>query len=155
VTSYRLVTEPAADLDVESAFVWYQHERSGLGLEFLDELRRTYERIITSPFRYGELRAGIRRALLRRFPYAVYYAAAGSGSASNAPFPFTWILALPSPPAPSCTSIAAAAWRDRPVRAAGASDEPWTSAIASKATLPTPALDAAQLPPASELIAIP
>jgi toxin ParE1/3/4 len=49
-------------------------ERSGLGTEFLDELRATYSRIQDGPLRYQDLRAGIRRALLRRFPYAVYFA---------------------------------------------------------------------------------
>jgi plasmid stabilization system protein ParE len=43
-------------------------------VEFLDELRATYNRIADGPFKYQELRAGIRRALLKRFPYAVYFA---------------------------------------------------------------------------------
>jgi plasmid stabilization system protein ParE len=43
-------------------------------LEFLDELRATYGRIVEGPLKYQHLRSGIRRALLRRFPYAVYFA---------------------------------------------------------------------------------
>jgi hypothetical protein len=35
VSGYRLVAEPAVDLDVEAASDWYQNERAGLGLEFL------------------------------------------------------------------------------------------------------------------------
>ena len=77
MTPYRLVAEPAADLDVEAAFTWYQHERAGLGLEFLDELRVAYGRIADGPLKYRELRSGIRRALLRCFPYAVYFAVEG------------------------------------------------------------------------------
>jgi plasmid stabilization system protein ParE len=45
----------------------------GLGLEFLAELRAAYHRIQTGPLSYEELRAGIRRALTKRFPYAVYF----------------------------------------------------------------------------------
>lgn len=71
---YRLVSEPQADLDVEATFHWYENEQSGLGLEFLDELRATYDRIVEGPLKYRELRSGIRRALLRRFPYATYFA---------------------------------------------------------------------------------
>ena len=74
---YRLVSEPRADLDVEAAFEWYENERLGLGVEFLDELRATYNRIADGPLKYQELRGGIRRALLRRFPYAVYFAIEG------------------------------------------------------------------------------
>ena len=71
---YRLISEPPVDADVEAAFEWYENERPGLGVEFLDELRSTYNRIGDGPLKYQELRGGIRRALLRRFPYAVYFA---------------------------------------------------------------------------------
>ena len=73
MTACRLVSEPGADLDVEATFRWYEHELAGLGLEFLGELRSTYDRIVQGPLKYQDLRSGIRRALLRRFPYAVYF----------------------------------------------------------------------------------
>jgi toxin ParE1/3/4 len=74
VIEYRLISEPPVDLDVEAAFEWYENERPGLGVEFLDELRATYNRIANGPLKYQELRGGIRRALFRRFAYAVYFA---------------------------------------------------------------------------------
>jgi plasmid stabilization system protein ParE len=77
VTEYRLLSEPSADLDVEAAFDWYEDERPGLGMEFLGELRAAYNRIAGGPHGYQDLRLGIRRALLRRFPYAVYFAVDG------------------------------------------------------------------------------
>ena len=39
----------------------------------LSKLRAAYQRILDHPFGYQELRSGIRRALTRRFPYAIYY----------------------------------------------------------------------------------
>lgn len=69
-----MVSEPDVDLDVEAAFERYENERSGLGFEFLDELRATYDRVVAGPLKYQLLRSGIRRALLARFPYAVYFA---------------------------------------------------------------------------------
>lgn len=80
MTGYRLVAEPAANADVEAAFVWYENERPGLGLDFLDELRAAYGRIVDGPLKYRDLRSGIRRALLRRFPYAVYFGRRGVDS---------------------------------------------------------------------------
>jgi len=68
VTEYRLVSERRADLDIESVFQWYENEQQGLGIEFLGALRTTYARIIEGPLKYQDLRSGIRRALLRRFP---------------------------------------------------------------------------------------
>ena len=75
---YRLVSEPQADLDIEATFHWYENEQSGLGLEFLDELRAVYDRVVEGPLKYQELRSGIRRALLRRFLYAAYFGVEGN-----------------------------------------------------------------------------
>jgi toxin ParE1/3/4 len=77
MTDYRLVSEPRADLDIEAAFDWYEKEQTGLGRQFLDEVRAAYDRIADGPLAYQDIRAGIRRALLRRFPYAVYFAVEG------------------------------------------------------------------------------
>jgi len=73
VTEYRLVAEPRADLDVAAAYQWYESERPGLGRQFLDQLE-AYDRIAQDPVGYQDLESGIRRVLLRRFPYAVYFA---------------------------------------------------------------------------------
>jgi plasmid stabilization system protein ParE len=77
VTEYRLLSEPRADLEVEAAFEWYENERPGLGSELIDELRAAYDRIASGPLKYRALHSGIRRALLKRFPYAVYFAIDG------------------------------------------------------------------------------
>ena len=70
---YRLEGEAGVEFDVESAFDWYEAEEQGLGLEFLEQLRAAYLRILGNPLGYQELRSGIRRALTRHFPYAVYF----------------------------------------------------------------------------------
>ena len=71
---YRLEAEAAVELDVEAAFEWYEAEESNLGFEFLEQLRAAYVRIVNNPQLYQELRSGIRRALTRKFPYAIYFA---------------------------------------------------------------------------------
>ena len=70
---YRFEAEPAVELDVESAFEWYETEEPGLGREFLDQLRASYNRVLENPFAFQDLRLGIRRALTRKFPYAIYF----------------------------------------------------------------------------------
>jgi len=74
VTERQCVSEPRVDRDIASGFVWYERQQAGLGHDFIDELLATYDRIVDGPFRYHDLGCGIHRALLRRFPYAVYYA---------------------------------------------------------------------------------
>ncbi|HXQ74247.1 MAG TPA: type II toxin-antitoxin system RelE/ParE family toxin [Pyrinomonadaceae bacterium] len=70
---YLLQAEAAVEFDVESAFQWYETEEPGLGFEFLKQLRSCYETLLRAPYGYQELRSGIRRALTKRFPYAVYF----------------------------------------------------------------------------------
>jgi plasmid stabilization system protein ParE len=77
VKQYRLEATPAVELDMEAAFDWYEGEDPGLGFEFLEELRTAYKRILDHPLGYQDLRSGIRRALTRRFPYAIYFSIEG------------------------------------------------------------------------------
>ena len=74
MTEYRLDSAPRVDLDVVATYQWYEAEQAGLGSEFLEELDASYDRILDGPFKYRDLESGIRRVLLRRFPYAVYFA---------------------------------------------------------------------------------
>ena len=73
MNSYHLLSDIASDADIEAAFEWYESEQPGLGFEFLDEVRAVYDRILDGPLKYQELRSGIRRALTRRFPYAIFF----------------------------------------------------------------------------------
>ena len=59
--------------DVEKACRWYETERSGLGTEFRDELWRLLELLVDTPELGPIVHRDLRRALTRRFPYAVYY----------------------------------------------------------------------------------
>jgi plasmid stabilization system protein ParE len=77
VSGYTLESDSAVDADIEAASEWYEGEEPGLGLEFLEELRSVYQGILDGPFKYQGLRSGIRRALTKRFPYAIYYSIEG------------------------------------------------------------------------------
>jgi toxin ParE1/3/4 len=52
---------------------YYAGLREGLGVEFRKELGGIVELISRGPTRFEEFRPGIRRCLLKRFPYAVCY----------------------------------------------------------------------------------
>ena len=68
-----VIVRPWAEADVREAAFWYESKREGLGAEFALELDALYERIAQSPHQFPEIEKGTRRALLRRFPYAVYF----------------------------------------------------------------------------------
>jgi len=63
----------AADRDVESAFVWYEERSPGLGNEFLEEVDDAVTRIADNPHAYQIVRGRIRRAVVHRFPYLMFY----------------------------------------------------------------------------------
>jgi plasmid stabilization system protein ParE len=68
-----LVVRPSAELDIQDAADWYEDEEIGLGGQFLDELRDVLRRINELPSQFPEVGRGARRALLKRFPYAIYF----------------------------------------------------------------------------------
>ena len=64
---------PEAETDIEEAAIWYEQRKPGLGDEFLDEVVQTLSFISESPLRYTKIQDNIRRALIRRFPFGVFY----------------------------------------------------------------------------------
>ena len=73
MTDYRLVVARPADLDIAEAAAWYEKRQVGLGIRFLDQVNVAYDRIVAGPLGYHRLRGEIRRAVIRHFPYAVYF----------------------------------------------------------------------------------
>jgi plasmid stabilization system protein ParE len=69
----QLDFRPAAAADVEAAFRWYQVQREGLGDEFLNELVLVVHAIGENAYRFPVVHRDTRRALLHRFPYALFY----------------------------------------------------------------------------------
>ena len=63
-----------AEREMRDAFDWYQGQSPGLGVEFLAELDSAVGRIRRYPESCTVLKGGMRRALLSRFPYGLWYA---------------------------------------------------------------------------------
>ncbi len=67
----RFRTEAA--FDVTSAREWYDAQRAGLGDDFVQALEHIIDLVSELPEAFPEIAVGHRRALLGRFPYALYY----------------------------------------------------------------------------------
>ena len=63
---------PAAEVELTEAADWYDEERPGLGIEFIEAVRVNIRQVVQAP-RVWPLAAGVRRSLMRRFPYAIVY----------------------------------------------------------------------------------
>jgi toxin ParE1/3/4 len=71
--------DAAAITDVTLARDWYEHQRVGLGQEFVDSVQATVSRIGLFPSAGSLVGEGLRRQFLERFPYVLYYRADISG----------------------------------------------------------------------------
>jgi plasmid stabilization system protein ParE len=67
-----IVREKAAS-DLAQARDYYEEQREGLGDEFLHSVNLVFDRIESMPEVPAFVHRDIRRALVRRFPFAVYY----------------------------------------------------------------------------------
>ena len=69
----RFVFRPAARADLRAARDWYAAQQDGLELELRDTIDAALARIGEHPELYAEVDPGIRRAVLGKFPYAIFY----------------------------------------------------------------------------------
>ncbi|OUL26902.1 recombinase [Nostoc sp. T09] len=71
--NYVLVFRPEVREELNEAYSWYESQKTGLGDEFLECIDETVNRISQMPESYAVDYHDVRRAIVRRFPYAVYY----------------------------------------------------------------------------------
>ena len=69
----KVVLAPEAELDIAEAYAWYEGHRIGLGEEFLSSIEACLQGITRRPELYPLAHDNYRRALVRRFPYAIFY----------------------------------------------------------------------------------
>ena len=69
----ELILAPEAEQDISEAYDWYEHRRPGLGEEFLSCVDACVQRICRSPELHAKIHDEYRRALVRRFPYVIFY----------------------------------------------------------------------------------
>jgi plasmid stabilization system protein ParE len=68
-----LVILPEAERDLAEACEWYERQRAGLGEQLLSCVDARIQAIRRNPEMHARVHENYRRALVRRFPYAVFY----------------------------------------------------------------------------------
>jgi plasmid stabilization system protein ParE len=71
--SQRLIFRPEAQKDVAEAAEWYDQQRTGLSLQFRAALDKTLAAIEENPRLHAQVYRNLRRALVRRFPFGIFY----------------------------------------------------------------------------------
>ena len=69
----RLRLTPEAELDLDDVHLWYHRQAPRVAADFLAAVNACLSSIRRQPEVYALIDATTRRALVRRFPYAVFY----------------------------------------------------------------------------------
>jgi len=69
----RLIYHPHARAELVEAATYYERRVPGLGAQFREEANRTASKILEAPHRWRMIDVDVRRVLIVRFPFAVYY----------------------------------------------------------------------------------
>lgn len=63
----------AAEADLREAFEYYEFCRAGLGREFLSEFDSALEIVARHPGGFRLVHKHVRRTMMRKFPFGIYY----------------------------------------------------------------------------------
>ncbi len=70
---YRIVITAIAEIDIQTGENWYNAQQNQLGSDFIIELENKIKVIQSNPYLFSEIKKDIRKALLKRFPFGIYY----------------------------------------------------------------------------------
>ena len=68
-----VVIQADAEADIKDAYQWYETQRKGLGESFLLCIEEALSRVSRTPKIYTVVYEDIRRTLIHRFPFGIFY----------------------------------------------------------------------------------
>lgn len=70
-----VVLRDEATAEFDEAFDYYEAQRAGLGVDFAARVQQVFDRIAANPHLHAVVFADIRKAVVSRFPFCVFYRA--------------------------------------------------------------------------------
>ena len=70
---YRIVITEIAEIYILIGKNWYNSQQNILGDEFITEVENKIKVIQSNPYLFSIIKKNIRKALLKRFPFGIYY----------------------------------------------------------------------------------
>lgn len=71
--SMPVVYRPQVGRDLAAGFAYYEDQSAGLGEQFLVAVNSAFDAIERYPELFARIHGEVRRGLVSRFPYAVFY----------------------------------------------------------------------------------
>lgn len=69
----KLIVRPEAEAEMAEAFDWYEERVAGLGSDFLLNVDAAFNAILRNPHQFPLVHQNLRRTLIRRFPYQIFF----------------------------------------------------------------------------------
>jgi len=70
---YNILILSEAEHDLDDAFIWYELNQIGLGKRFYESVDKSVHFLSESPLTFAEIYKGLRRSIIKKFPYGIYY----------------------------------------------------------------------------------
>jgi toxin ParE1/3/4 len=70
---YFLVVHPAAAAEFDEAAIWYENQRPGLGILFVEKVQMALDTILNNPVRFAFADSNLREAPVSKFPFCIYF----------------------------------------------------------------------------------
>jgi plasmid stabilization system protein ParE len=71
--SLPIVLREEAQAEFDEAFDFYEGRTTGRGVEFLERVQAVFDRISANPLLHAVVLGDVRKAVVARFPYCIYY----------------------------------------------------------------------------------
>jgi len=71
--TFELIVSPEAEAEMGEAFDWYEEQLPGLGSDFLLNVDAALNAILRNPKQFPVAHKNLRRTLIRRFPYQIFF----------------------------------------------------------------------------------
>jgi len=71
--SYKVSLSNDAENDIDCSFMWYEIQKPKLGYDLIKSIDKKLETVSRNPFAYPIVYKNIRRTLIKRFPFCIYY----------------------------------------------------------------------------------
>jgi len=73
MSNKQVIIRAVAESDIKDAYEWYEAQRKGLGENFLLCIEEALSRVSRNPAIYSVVYQEIRRVLIHRFPFGVFF----------------------------------------------------------------------------------
>ena len=71
--AFKIIIKPVVFADAEDAVIYYEKKSKGLGKRFYKNFLAALNEIQAKPFTYSFIKKPVRRHLITKFPYKVFY----------------------------------------------------------------------------------